>query len=245
MPRPRKKCPPCEEGQPLWLLSYADLVQQLLVFFVMLYAISGDTLNVAEMRLLLSAFTGVGNYRGGNTLQVGKLAELGHTLMQLPSVERGKSLGRARQTAVSLFQPELRTRKVRVTEDERGLVISLAADSFFRPADAEVRIEETRAVLQKAATLLASPELAGRKFRIEGHTDSTPTDGRPPYRTNWELSTARATNVLHYLVDFGVDERQFQAAGFADTVPLATNDTPEGRAYNRRVDIVILSPGHL
>jgi len=229
MPRPRKKCPPCEEGQPLWLLSYADLVQQLLVFFVMLYAISGDTLNVAEMRLLLSAFTGVGNYRGGNTLQVGKLAELGHTLMQLPSVERGKRLGRARQTAVSLFQPELRTRKVRVTEDERGLVISLAADSFFRPADAEVRIEETRAVLQKAATLLASPELAGR----------------PPYRTTWELSTARATNVLHYLVDFGVDERQFQAAGFADTVPLATNDTPEGRAYNRRVDIVILSPGHL
>jgi chemotaxis protein MotB len=130
-------------------------------------------------------------------------------------------------------------------EDERGLVISLAADSFFEQASAELRIEEARAVLQKAASLLSSPEFARRKFRIEGHTDSLATDPAGPYFTNWELSTARATNVLHYLVDFGVNERQFQVAGFADTVPLAANDTPEGRAYNRRVDIVLLSPGHL
>ena len=244
MPR-QKKCPPCEEGQPLWMLSYCDLTNQLLVFFVMLYATSGDTLNVAEMRLLLSAFTGLGNYRGGNTLQVGRLAEMGHNVMKLPSAEAGKSLGRARQTAVALFQPELKTKKVRVKEDERGLVISLAADAFFEPASAEVRIEEARTVLEKAASLLSSPELRGRKFRIEGHTDSVQTDGRPPYYTNWELSTARATNVLHYLVDYGVNENQFQVAGFADTVPLATNDTPEGRAYNRRVDIVVLTPGHL
>jgi chemotaxis protein MotB len=245
MPSPKKFKKKQEEGQPLWLLSYADLTNQLLVFFVMLYAISGDTLNVAEMRLLLSAFTGLGNYRGGNTLQVGRLAELGHSVMKLPSAERGRSLGRARQTAVSIFAPELKTKKVRVMEDERGLVISLAADSFFGPASAEVRIEEARSVLQKAASLLSSPELSGRKFRIEGHTDNVPTDPRGAYYTNWELSTARATNVLHYLVDFGVDERQFQVAGFADTEPLASNDTPEGRAYNRRVDIVLLSPGHL
>ncbi len=245
MPNPKKREKKPDEGQPLWMLSYCDLTNQLLVFFVMLYAISGDTLNVAEMRLLLSAFTGLGNARGGNTMQVGRLAELGHTIMSLPSAERGRSLGRARQTAVSIFAPELKTKKVRVMEDERGLVISLAADSFFGPASAEVRIEEARAVLQKAASLLSSPEFSGRKFRIEGHTDNVATDPRSAYFTNWELSTARATNVLHYLVDFGVNERQFQVAGFADTEPLAANDTPEGRAYNRRVDIVLLSPGHL
>ena len=245
MPNPRKKEKKPEEGQPLWLLSYSDLVTQLLVFFVMLYAVSGDTLNVAEMRLLLSAFTGLGNYRGGNTLQVGRLAELGHTIQNLPSAERGRSLGRARQTAVSVFQPEIRTKKVRVKEDERGLVISLAADSFFEQASAEVRMEEARAVLQKAASLLSSPQFAERKFRIEGHTDDVPTDPGSDYFTNWELSTARATNVLHYLVDFGVNEKQFQVAGFADTAPLAANDTPEGRAYNRRVDIVLLTAGHL
>jgi chemotaxis protein MotB len=245
MANPKKFTKKAEEGQPLWLLSYCDLIQQLLVFFVMLYAISGDTLNTSDLRLILSAFQGLGNYTGGNTLQVGRLAELGHTITRLPSQEAGKSLGRARQTAVSLFQPELRTKKVRIKEDERGLIISLAADAFFEPASAVVRIEESRAVLQKVASLLSAPDMAGRKFRIEGHTDDVPTDPRGPYLTNWELSTARATNVLHYLVDFGVNERQFQAAGFADTVPLAANDTPEGRAYNRRVDIVLLSPGHL
>ncbi|HOV62425.1 MAG TPA: OmpA family protein, partial [Spirochaetia bacterium] len=140
-------------------------------------------------------------------------------------------------------QPEIKSNMVRIKEDERGLIISLAADAFFAPASAEIDIENARETLQKASALLSS--LPERKFRIEGHTDSLPTDPTGPWPTNWELSTARATNVLHYLVDFGVDERQFQVAGFADTVPIASNDTPEGRAYNRRVDIVILSEGHL
>jgi chemotaxis protein MotB len=87
--------------------------------------------------------------------------------------------------------------------------------------------------------------MSGRKFRIEGHTDNIPTDPEGEWETNWELSADRAVNVLHYLVDFGVNERQCQVAGFADTVPLASNDTREGRAYNRRVDIVLLAEGHL
>ncbi|MBA7634694.1 Peptidoglycan-associated lipoprotein [subsurface metagenome] len=165
--------------------------------------------------------------------------------MSLPSREKGSALDRARKTAISTFQPELKTKKVRIKEDERGLVISLAADSFFRPVSAEVNIEESRSVLQQAAVLLSAPELRDRKFRIEGHTDSFPTDPAGEWPTNWELSAARAVNVLHYLVDFGVDEKQFQVAGFADTVPLASNDIPEGRAYNRRIDIIILTEGHL
>jgi chemotaxis protein MotB len=92
---------------------------------------------------------------------------------------------------------------------------------------------------------MSSAELSRRKFRIEGHTDNIPTDLEGPWETNWELSAARAVNVLHYLVDFGVTERQCQVAGFADTVSLASNDTREGRAYNRRVDIVLLAEGHL
>jgi chemotaxis protein MotB len=165
--------------------------------------------------------------------------------MSLPSREAGRALDNARRTAISQFQPELKTRKVRIKEDERGLIISLAADSFFEPASAEINIEESRQVLQKVATLLGSPEMSGRKFRIEGHTDNIPTDPQGQWETNWELSADRAVNVLHYLVDFGVDEQQCQVAGFADTVPLASNDTREGRAYNRRVDIVLLSEGHL
>lgn len=238
-PKKKKKCPPA--GSPAWMTTYGDMVTLLLTFFVMLY--NTATPEEEKLKLVLAAFSGLGMYEGGKTLQAGQLADLGNTIMSLPSTESGRALDKARKKAVSQFQPEIKTKKVRVQEDERGLIISLAADSFFEPASAEVRLEESRETLQKLASLLNSME--ERKFRIEGHTDSNPTDPDGPWRTNWELSTARSTNVLHYLVDFGVEEDQFQVAGFADTVPLASENTEEGRAYNRRVDIIILSEGHL
>jgi len=236
----KKKCPP--EGAPEWMTTYGDMVTLLLTFFVMLYTTA--TVDGAKIQLILAAFQGLGLRSGGTTLQAtGQLADMGNTIMSLPSTQSGRALDEARKKAISMFQPEIQAKKVRVKEDERGLVISLAADAFFEPASAEVRIEESRDLLQKISNLLIS--LEDNKFRIEGHTDSNPTDPGGSYLTNWELSTARATNVLHYLVDFGVQEEQFQVAGFADTVPLASNDTAEGRAYNRRVDIIVLSEGHL
>jgi chemotaxis protein MotB len=242
MPAPKRQ-KKCEEGAPPWLLTWGDLTTLLLTFFVVMYNVG--TIDEIDLNIMLSAFQGLGPRAGGNTLEVGKLAELGNTVMNLPTIERGQSLARAKRTALSVFQPEIKARKVRVKEDERGLIISLASDAYFRPASADVNIEESRALLQNLALLLASGDLAGRTFRIEGHTDDRPTDSGGPFATNWELSTARSTNVLHYLVDFGADEQRFQVSGFADTVPLASNDTEEGRAYNRRVDIVILNEGHL
>jgi chemotaxis protein MotB len=242
MPVPKRE-KKCEEGAPPWLLSWGDLTTLLLTFFVVMY--DTGSIDQVELNLMLSAFQGLGSRSGGNTLQAGKLAELGNTVMALPAMESGQALARAKKTALSVFNPELKARKVRITEDERGLIISLASDAYFRPASAEVNIEESRTLLQNLALLLSSGDLAGHTFRIEGHTDDRATDPNGPYPTNWELSTARSTNVLHYLVDFGVDEQRFQVAGFADTKPLASNDTEEGRAYNRRVDVVILNEGHL
>jgi chemotaxis protein MotB len=242
MPAPKRQ-KKCEEGAPAWLLSWGDLTTLLLTFFVVMYDVG--SIDQVDLNIMLSAFQGLGPREGGNTLQSGKLAELGNTVMNLPAMERGQSLARAKKTALSVFQPEVKARKVRIKEDERGLIISLASDAYFRPASADVNIEESRTLLQNLALLLSSGDLAGRTFRIEGHTDDRPTDPDGPFPTNWELSTARSTNVLHYLVDFGVDERRFQVAGFSDTVPLASNDTEEGRAYNRRVDVVILNEGHL
>jgi chemotaxis protein MotB len=97
----------------------------------------------------------------------------------------------------------------------------------------------------RLGTYLASSDLAGRKFRIEGHTDMVDVDPTGPWQDNWELSAARSISILHYLADLGIDERRFQVAGFADTVPISSNDTPEGRANNRRVDVIILDDGHL
>ena len=242
MPR-AKKCKKCEEGAADWLLTYGDMTTLLLTFFIMMFTTA--EIDGSELKMILAAFQGLGVLSGGNTLQAGKLAELGNNVMTLPSMERGRALDMAKKRAISEFEPEIRTKKIRVKEDERGLVITLAADSFFRPASATVDIEETRTLLQKISSLLSASDLGDRKFRIEGHTDSSSTDPNGPWQSNWELSTARSVNVLHYLVDFGVRESQFQAAGYADTVPLANNDTAEGRAYNRRVDIIILTDGHV
>ncbi len=235
----RKKCPP--EGAADWLLTYGDMVTLLLTFFVMLFTVS--EVDEHKLQLIIAAFSGLGILEGGNTLEPGELAEMGHTIMALPSQERGRALDTARKEAISQFQPEIKTKKVRVTVDERGLVISLAADSFFREASADVDIEASRNLLQRIVGLLNT--LPDSKFAIEGHTDSVPTDPNSKFPSNWELSTARATNVLHYLVDLGADEEKFQIRGMADTMPLASNSTPEGRAINRRIDIVVLSEGHL
>ena len=145
--------------------------------------------------------------------------------------------------AISVFAPDVKSNKITLTSDERGLVITLAGDSFFAEGSAELRIDETRETLLRLAQFLSAADLANRRFRIEGHTDNTPVAGEN-FPSNWELSTARATNVLHYLSDFGVNEAQFSVAGYADTRAKASNDTAEGRAYNRRVDIIILDDGH-
>jgi chemotaxis protein MotB len=228
-----------------WIVTYSDMVTLMLCFFVALF--NPDDVTPTTIEAMISAFNniGLGASTGGNTLGAGKMADMGNTINSLPSMEKGQALGTALKKAISLFNPEVKSNKVKVTHDERGLVISLASDAFFNPASARINVEQTRDILLRLGTLLASGEVAGKKFRIEGHTDDTPIDPAGPWESNWELSTARSISVLHYLTDIGVDERRFQVAGFANTVPVASNDTAEGRAYNRRVDIIILDDGHL
>ncbi len=226
------------------MTTYGDMVTLLLCFFVLLMNPEAPP-ESQRMELIMYAFQGLGPLQGGNTLEIGQLAELGHNVTTMPSARMGTGLNEARKEAVSLLQPEIRSQTVRVKQDERGLIISLASDVFFEPASADLNLEAARDTLQRVAGLLSRPDLSERKFRIEGHTDNTPTDPEGPWRTNWELSAARSAEVLHFLVDFGATEEQFQIAGFADTVPLQTGDTEEDRQYNRRVDIVILAEGHL
>jgi len=241
----RKKKEQSLGGIGEWIVTYGDMVTLLLCFFIALFETS--EVDIVPMNQMISSLNniGMGANTGGNTLSTGRLAELGNSINSLPSMEKGKMLAMAKRKAVSLFQPEIKSNKVRVSSDERGIVISLASDAFFRPASADINIDETRTMLVRLSELLKSEELAGRKFRIEGHTDSSPTDPSGPWQSNWELSAARALGVLHYLSDFGVPEDRFQVSGLAATVPIADDSTEEGRAYNRRVDIIILDEGHL
>jgi chemotaxis protein MotB len=228
-----------------WIVTYSDMVTLMLCFFVALF--NPDESDPSQLQGMISAFNniGMGASTGGETLSSGKSADLGNTIMSLPAMEWGRTMGTAIRRALALFNTEVRSNKVQITQNERGIIITLASDAFFGPASAVINIEETRDILLRLAGLLRSDELLGRKFRIEGHTDSLDTDPEGPWPTNWELSTARSLAILHFLADVGVDENRFQVAGFSSTRPISRDDTPEGRANNRRVDIVILDEGHL
>jgi len=239
----RKEADPPPSGT--WLATYGDMITLMLCFFVILF--NPDESPPATLSAMSASMQmgGLGSMTGGLTLSAGRNAELGNTIMALPSMEPGRMLGTAIRRAISVFSPEVNSTMVKITQDERGLVITLAGDAFFNPASARINIESTRDILLRLGTYLSSAELSGRKFRIEGHTDAVDIDPTGPWEDNWQLSSERSRAILRYLAALGVDERRFQIAGFADTVPVATNETEEGRALNRRVEIIILDEGHL
>ncbi len=224
---------------PPWLTSWGDLTTLLLVFFVIMMSFAD--IEGKDFFLILSSFRGsLGMFQGGYSLSAGRLEELGQNMQNLPSTVQGRALAKSLKKAISIFKPEIEAKKVRVTEDERGLVITLPGDVFFESGSARLK-EDTRPVLEKVGNILKTvPNFA----RIEGHTDTRPTGAKGAdegYSTNWELSSARAVNVLRYLTEEeNVEPKQLSAVAFGETRPLDVNTTPEGRAYNRRVDIVIL-----
>lgn len=236
----KKKSEP-QKPSTAWQGTYGDMITLMLCFFVMLYDPSEtDAIQMAELAASLNNSTS----GGGISTSAGSLADLGNTVSSLPSTERGRNLGTAKKKAVSIFQPDIKTNKITITSDERGLVITLMSDSFFDEGSAELNMEECRDTLLRLSKFFNSEEVKGRRFRIEGHTDNTPVSSDSGFKSNWELSSQRAANVLHYLSDFGVEEKSFSIAGYADTRPYTVNDTPETRAYNRRVDIIMLDEGH-
>jgi chemotaxis protein MotB len=241
----RKQKKEMETPPSTWLTTYADMITLCLCFFVIMF--NPDDITQGQLDAISESLRtgGIGAMPGGLTLAAGRSAELGNTIMSLPSMEQGRVLGTAFRRAVSVFSPEVRSEVVKITHNERGLVITLAGDALFNPASARINIEATRDIFLRLGTYLSSDELRGRRFRIEGHTDAVDIDPSGPWEDNWHLSVERSRAVLRYLAALGVDERRFQIAGFADTMPVVPNDTEEQRRQNRRVDVVIIDDGHL
>jgi chemotaxis protein MotB len=234
------------------------MITLVLTFFILLYVTAQTAEPSPQIQLVLSAFQGVGNNTGGSSLSPGKLAEMGNTVNSLPSMRTGRSLGDSRRIAVSLFEPEIKNRTVSVTQDERGLVVSLSADAFFDVGSAELKRETAREVLRKLGVLLSAEALRDKKVRFEGHTDNEPTDPDGKWPTNWHLGSERAINSLIYTAELANDpnlEKRMHAASFSQygtpSSPSATpgadpNETTRAeRAMMRRVDVIILTDGNL
>jgi len=228
-----------KKGAPGWMVSWSDMTTLLLTFFIVMMSFA--EIDGKDFYLVLSSFRGsLGMFTGGYSLSAGRLEELGQNMQNLPSTTAGRTLAQSLKKAVSIFKPEIETEKVRVTEDERGLVITLSGDAFFDPGSARLR-DEIRPVLKKVGNIVNS---VPNFVRIEGHTDGNPitvSRTKEGYPTNWELSAARSVNVLRYLnEEEKIGAKKLSAVAFAEQRPLDDNNTPEGRAYNRRVDVVIL-----
>ncbi|SFB80320.1 chemotaxis protein MotB [Brevinema andersonii] len=236
-----KKCPKCVPGSPAWMNTYGDMVTLLLTFFVALMGIQAPP--GQQIQLILSAFDGsLNKLEGGSTLTPGVLVEMGSTVESLPSNTYGKGLAKEIQKISDLLKPEIKSTKVRIDETTKGYKITLASDFFFRPASAQIDYEEGVEILRKVAfALLDSP--INSRLEVIGHTDRgaiIPGSALAQrFPSNWELSTGRASTIVRYLIDFGLDPKRFYAEGRAEFEPIESNDTPEGRAYNRRVEIYV------
>jgi chemotaxis protein MotB len=213
-------------GEPhdRWLVSYADLVTLLLALFILLYA----TADAGRARAVAEALRA--QFGAGEDDDAAATAGRG----VLPGADSLAETQAAFERAV-LASASLRG-KARVGRDARGVFISLTEAGFFAPGVAEVRDAESAAAVDALAAVLRE---SSAPIRVEGHTDSQPIS-TPRYPSNWELSAARGASVLARLAAAGVPEGRMSVAGFAGERPVAGNETQEGRALNRRVDIVVL-----
>lgn len=152
--------------------------------------------------------------------------------------EKVTELERARRDLAKAFEKELGEYKAKLEMTERGLVITFLAEVFFDPGK-DVVLSEGRAVLDKIAKVL-NKDVPDSRVAVEGHTDTDPIK-YSGWKSNWELSSARALAVLHYFIDeSGVNPDRLSANAYGQYVPVASNDTPAGKKKNRRVEIVIL-----
>ena len=197
------------------------------------------------MMLGVLAFTGCARHKDLESLnreQARVIADLNREVGSLQDeLERMKfsreELVKAKEELETRLKSELEGGGLSVEMQERGLVVTVLDRVLFDPGKAEIK-DSARTTLDKVADVLKS-RVPEHLVYVEGHTDNDPIR-YSGWRSNWELSTARATEVIHYFVESqGVNPARLIAAGFGEFHPVAANDTLVGKARNRRVEIVI------
>jgi chemotaxis protein MotB len=209
-----------------WLVSYADFITLLFAFFTTMYAISTvDALKLSKMvNSMQTALKGESDVASTRP-KPGRQAAPRPALVELQA-----------QLSARL-QRHIDRGMVALEVDPRGLVVSIREAGSFPVGSADLS-DEARALLLEIASPLV--ELSN-PIRVEGHTDDVPIH-TTRFRSNWELSTARATSVIRFLVEtVGIDASRLSAAGYGEFKPRTANGSTTGRAQNRRVDLVILN----
>jgi chemotaxis protein MotB len=226
-------------GADRWLVSYADFTTLLLVFFMALYTVS----DVNETKLATAASSLRAAFNSQEPVEEPvpaapkpqALPAPGATSSKSGSDDPGRAMTRVRERIEQELAGAITAGQLEIGADDRGLVLSLPESATFPVASADVT-STAQAVIDRVATTLEPLDVA---VRIEGHTDDTPIR-TARYSSNWELSTARASAVVARFIEQRVDPRRLSAAGYGEFHPRASNDTADGRASNRRVDVVVV-----
>jgi chemotaxis protein MotB len=244
-----------------WVIPYADLLTLLMAMFLVLWSLGKtDAAKAQAVAAAFSAETGVGpsggqlggSAEGAPTTQNASTAEVSALQAKVGDAAAIQHQADARQAGIKAERDELEearrkiqaeleakglTDQVQMKLMPEGLIIVATEGLLFGPGSAALGEPGARAI-----DIIAEPMRAmTQPVRIEGHTDATPiATGQFP--SNWELSSARASTVLrHFIERFAFPPARLSAAGYADTQPVADNATPEGRAANRRVEIVLIA----
>jgi len=234
------------ENHDRWMVSYADFVTLLFAFFVVMFASTeADKGKARAVSASVREALAHGQVSDAilNVLGRGRHDRDKHVqpdAFEAPpasALDRPADLSRSAETLSRVLDTELRAGKVGLKLEARGLVISLRESGFFASGEDAVS-PSSLAALEKIADVI---QPLPNPVRLEGHTDSVPIHNSR-FRSNWELSAARAIAMMEALAGrYGIDRSRMAVAGYAENAPADTNDSEEGRAHNRRVDLVLLT----
>jgi chemotaxis protein MotB len=249
----RRKEAPEPENHDRWLVSYADFITLLFAFFVVMFATSQTDKSKAQqisdsvkkalagqpLASMVSAILGPG--------PPGKARPSGHELTHAPPPTPDlKKLSEPAPLAELIpsltilsreLADEIKSGRMQISMGPRGLTVSFRQAALF-PSGEDVIATQAYGSIEKVARAM---KLIPNPARLEGHTDALPIHNSH-FKSNWELSAARSIALLELLTKtFDVPADKISIAGYAETAPVADNETDDGRSRNRRVDIVILN----
>lgn len=199
-----------------WVVSYADFVTMLLALFMVLYAVLRiDNQKLEKLNSQMKQ-TFSGEYS--------------------QNVTNYQAVKNANQIEKLVKENVQQTKSINLVKSDKGLIIRINNTMLFDEGSAEIKPEAKKSLSEilRVLTKIENPVI------IEGHTDSIPIKN-VKYPSNWELSTARATNIIKYMVDnSGLSPKRLRAVGYGEYMPIADNTLTSGRNLNRRVDIILL-----
>ncbi|RKD27779.1 chemotaxis protein MotB [Caminicella sporogenes DSM 14501] len=227
-------------GVPEYMLTYGDMMTLLLCFFVLLFAFS--EIDARKFQAIMQSFQGsAGILKSGKSIEVDDY--ISNSLNEdnlTSSVDELANLRKLKQIVENYLVENDLENQILVSLEKRGLLLRFKENVLFDSGKAVLK-PKSKATLKFLAGLLKRKEFADKFIRVEGHTDSDPIIRSTKYPTNWELSSIRAANVVRFFIEeTNMKPERFSISGYSKYHPVAPNDTPENKAKNRRVDIVIL-----